>query len=103
MIKGYPKIEDHGKEVNSQQPEVLACQGEGESTESGSRISGVVETGKPTQYPSADLKNEINKLKWMEEEFVKETDNMIKIMEKQRNKIHRIKKEDKLKWTTKVN
>ena len=63
IVKEYLNSKE---KVDTQQSKELACQDEGESTGSGSRISEDVENGKPTQYPSAEEENELNI-------FVKET------------------------------
>lgn len=39
---------------DSQQPEVLACQGEGGCTDSGLRDAGFLDIGKPNKNPSVD-------------------------------------------------
>jgi len=43
------------KEFNSQQPEVIACQGEGESADM--NLSKYSESGTSEEYPSADNKD----------------------------------------------
>ena len=42
---------------NSQQPEELTCQGEGEFTDRNKTSSEHLGTGKPKKYPSADTNN----------------------------------------------
>jgi len=54
MNKNLDVKEQIKKKNHSQQPEVIACQGEGESAGVSKINSGYLETGKSKEYPSAD-------------------------------------------------